>query len=269
MGAVKKFNKTSELNQLKHVTRQIEYPKNRDIDQNRTHLNYSLTPKRNITPFEYLKKRLSEIYVFNKKDINVMSGWIITMPKDLDESYEKAFFKATYDFLSSRYGGEKNVVSAEVHKDESGEPHMHFCFVPVTKNNPNKNMIKVIRYLQENPEENNTKVAKKLGIDRKTVRRYRKKTFEDIKMEKLSARSVINKKDLQSFHSDFQSYLDNLGIPAKIKTGVTKTQGGNLTVDQLKMQREYLIRRGDGLWDAIGNIDKTLEKEEIEIFLEK
>ena len=88
-------------------------------------------------------------------------------------------------------------------------------------------------------------------------------------MEKLSARSVINKKDLQSFHSDFQSYLDNLGIPAKIKTGVTKAQGGNLTVDQLKMQREYLIRRGDGLWDAIGNIDKTLEKEEIEIFLEK
>ena len=41
----------------------------------------------------------------------------------------KQFFELSYKFLSERYG-EKNVISAYVHKDET-TPHMHFLFIPI------------------------------------------------------------------------------------------------------------------------------------------
>lgn len=262
MGANKKFDKTEVVNQLRHVLREVKYPKNVDIDKTRTHLNYSLTPERDLSAYEYLKKRLSEVQVANKRGINLMSGWVITKPKELDDNFEEAFFKACYDFLSERYGGEKNVVSCEVHKDESGEPHMHFCFVPVAEYTPNENLVKVVEYMKENSHKNNTQASKELGIDRKTVRRYRNKTDADIKYEKLSAREVINKQDLITFHSDLQKYLDKLKIPAKVKTGVTKAQGGNITVEELKKQRNYIIEHQDKLTHLMEDIEvQSIEKE--------
>lgn len=192
------------------------------------------------TEYENAKVVINRLSIYKKQDINYMSGWVITKPKELAAIYEKDFFAACYEFMSERYGGEKNVISAEVHKDESGEPHMHFCFVPVAEYIPNENMIKVVRFLKENPELNNTQAAEELGIDRKTVRRYRNMRESDIKTERLSAREVLNKEELQTFHKDLQKFLDKKGIPANINSGITKEQGGNMTVEQLKMQREYL-----------------------------
>lgn len=242
MGAVKKFSKDAVTNQLRHVTRKIKYPRNVDIDKTRTHLNYSFTPERKISPRKYLKERLSQVHVRQNRNINYMSGWVITKPVDLPDRYEHEFFKACYDFMTDRYGGEKNVIAADVHKDESGEPHLHFCFVPVTQYVPPENMIRVIKYLKEHPDANNTHAAEALGISRKTIIRYRELTEEDIKYEKLSAREVLDKKELQTFHKDLQKYLDKLKIPANINSGITKAQGGNITVEQLKMQREHLRR---------------------------
>ena len=48
-------------------------------------------------------------------------------PKDT----RRQFFEDAYKFLSDRYGAE-NVISATVHMDER-TPHMHFNFVPVTR----------------------------------------------------------------------------------------------------------------------------------------
>lgn len=239
MGAVTKFDRSSMYNQLRHVAREIEYPKNRDIDPGRTHLNYSLTPERDISPKEYLKNRLSQLHITNEKEQNLMMGWVITKPKELDDIWEEEFFEACYEFLKDRYGGEQNVISAEVHKDESGEPHLHFCFIPVKKNTPNENMVKVIEYLAKHPEANNTQAGKALGVDRKTVRRYRKYSVNDIKSEKVTARDVVNPNDLRTFHDDLQNYLYMKGIPAKIKTGITKKNGGNKTVEEMKAERDY------------------------------
>jgi len=44
---------------------------------------------------------------------------------------QKQFFQDSYEYLKNRYG-EDNVISATVHLDET-TPHMHFNFVPVTK----------------------------------------------------------------------------------------------------------------------------------------
>ncbi|MDO4518296.1 MAG: plasmid recombination protein [Bacillota bacterium] len=263
MGANKKFGRQEVTNQLRHVLREIQYPKNTDIDPERTHLNYSLTPTRYQTPREYLKERLDELHVHNRSDRVILSGWVITKPQDLPEKDERAFFEACYEFLESRYGGEKNVIAAEVHKDESGEPHIHFLFTPVTVYRPPENMLKVIEFLKEHPEMNNTHAAEALGISRKTVRRYRDKTDADVKHEKLAAKDVINKEDLVTFHKDLQKFLDQRGIAANVNSGITKAQGGNMTVEQLKMQREHLLKNGIELELRLD--EKQYESHELEI----
>lgn len=103
---------------------------NQSIDNNRSHLNYNLAPQRDISQGEFIKQRCNEVYCLNRKDVNVMCSWVVTMPKDLPEHLEQDFFKETYKFLSERYGKE-NIISAWVHKDEV-TPHLHFSFVPVT-----------------------------------------------------------------------------------------------------------------------------------------
>lgn len=136
MAHCKKFSKAGCGHMFKHYERakdeQGEYVKfgNEDIDPTRTHLNYNLAPNRGMTQGEYVRQRCEEVYCLNRKDVNVMCSWVVTMPKDLDPAKTREFMQQTYNFLADRYG-EKNVVSAYVHMDEV-TPHMHFAFVPVT-----------------------------------------------------------------------------------------------------------------------------------------
>ena len=60
--------------------------------------------------------------------------------------------------------------------------------------------------------------------------------------EKICANDVLNKKELRNFHPDLQRHLKNDGIDAKVMTGITKAQGGNKTVDELKAERSINIQ---------------------------
>lgn len=107
---------------------------NKEIDTSRTYLNYNLAPKRDMSQYAYLKKRLEDVKCLNRKDVNVMCDWVVTMPQDLRYLHpekQEEFFKETYKFLADQYG-EQNVLSAYVHLDET-TPHMHFSFIPVVK----------------------------------------------------------------------------------------------------------------------------------------
>ncbi len=80
-----------------------------------------------------MNDRLREVHCLNRKDVKVCSDWVVTLPENLkgtSEKEQREFFEKTYEFLANRYGGEKNVLSANVHKDET-TPHMHFAFMPV------------------------------------------------------------------------------------------------------------------------------------------
>lgn len=137
----------------------------------------------------------------NRNDIKVMAGWVVTAPQNLDPKRYDDFFCSTYDFLENRYGKE-NVIQAIVHDDEGGQPHLHFCFVPVVE-------------------------------DPKHDEGY-----------KVCANEVLDRRELRNFHPDLQRYLDEHGLEdAHIMTGVTKQQGGNRTVAQLKAEREQEIKR--------------------------
>lgn len=64
-----------------------------------------------------------------RKDANVLSDWVITLPKDCPREYAPAFFQICVTAVQARYGKE-NVPGGFVHMDES-TPHVHIPVVPV------------------------------------------------------------------------------------------------------------------------------------------
>ena len=88
------------------------------IDESRTALNHNLAGIDQPLPqLDFLHKRLGEIKVMKRADVNVMCDWIVTAPKELSSEELPLFFNETYKFLNARYGKE-NVISAYVHMDK-------------------------------------------------------------------------------------------------------------------------------------------------------
>ena len=196
MASIQKFEASEVVNQIRHIERTIENPSNEDIDKEKINEDYLLSPDRGITSYDYYKQRLSELYVLKRPDINTACGWVITAPQELKKENEDAFFKSCYEFLNNRYG-EKNCISCTVHKDESGQPHMHYLFIPVVEDKKHKD-------------------------------------YDG----KVCAKQLITQRELRNFHPDLQRHLDNEGIEAKVMTGITKRQGRNISVKELKQNRE-------------------------------
>ena len=107
-----------------------------NIDPKLTQYNDNLAAGDQPLPqLDKIHQRLGEVPHKERKDLKVMVSWIVTAPKDLPEREHRQFFEAVYAFCRDRYGA-ANVISAYVHVDEpSAQPHMHFAFVPVTKDN--------------------------------------------------------------------------------------------------------------------------------------
>lgn len=150
-----------------HFDRKTTNHSNPDIDTERSHLNYDLRNNGDgLDTRSRMEKRLSEVYCMQRADVKPMAVWVLTLPEDLKEKSaeeQRAFFKVGYEFMKGRYGGEKNVLSANVHNDET-TPHMHFAFMPVV-------------------------------WDEKKQR------------EKVSAKQVLTRKELKTFHQDLDKFL--------------------------------------------------------------
>lgn len=195
MASVEKFTAGAVVNQLRHIERTIANPSNLDINPNKIELNYSLAPDRGMSSYDYFLARKSELYCYGRADVKVMAGWIVTAPKDLPADQHQAFFQSTHNFLINRYG-EANCIQSVVHHDESGQPHLHFCFIPTVPD------------------------SKHGG-------------------EKICANDVINPKELRNFHPALQRHLNADGFDINIQSGVTKAQGGNKSVWELKEERRH------------------------------
>lgn len=128
---VEKFKKNAVGHMLRHYSRMSMNFGNKDIDHLRSDFNYNLAPNRKMADITYYHNRLSQVKCQNRADVKTLCDWVITLPKeDFTEEQERKFFQSAYDFMAKRYG-EDNVISAWVHKDEAGQPHLHFCFIPV------------------------------------------------------------------------------------------------------------------------------------------
>ena len=212
MASVKKFTEAEVRNQIRHIERTIENPGNKDIDPGKIDLNYYLSPERDMTNYQYYKELKDAVYVYNRKDVKVLAGWIITQPQDLLPEDSDRFFNACYDFLNETYGGESGCISCVVHCDEAGEvPHMHYLFVPLAPNNKYK------------------PVPEGAPDDRKESEKYELK---------ICANDVLTRDHLISFHPRLQNAVSNAGLDCRVKTGVTRRRGGNRTVADLKAKHQ-------------------------------
>ena len=136
MAHYEKYTRGAVKGLLRHDARSEDLEKgvehvrsNENIDASRTGLNYNLAPKRDVSMGDFIKRRCFEARTLNRKDVNVMCSWVVTLPQNVRQEDEYKFFWAAYDFLSDKYG-EKNTVAAWGHKDET-TPHLHFCWVPI------------------------------------------------------------------------------------------------------------------------------------------
>lgn len=122
----------------RHNQRETSNHKNKDIDKDRTYLNYDLINKQRISYQEKIhnhidRKRKSSRAV--RKDAVLLNSFVVSSDKDffegIGEDETKRFFKVSTDFFKERYGDE-NVAFAQVHLDEK-TPHMHLGVIPITE----------------------------------------------------------------------------------------------------------------------------------------
>jgi len=217
MAHVKKFTKANMQGLSIHLDRKTLNHSNKDIDVERSHLNYDLCEKDGDT-LSRLQERLDEVYCLKRKDVKACCEWVVTLPENLSgipENEQREFFEKTYEFLANRYGGEKNVVSAKVHMDET-TPHMHFDFVPVV-------------------------------WDEKKQR------------EKVSAKEVLTRKELQSFHQDLDDFLKN-EIPGIYRGGILNDKTiGIEDVKDLKKYSEQIVEEKKKLEQGVQSLKKEIE----------
>ena len=64
-----------------------------------------------------------------RRDANVISDWVVTLPRDCPPEDARRFFETAVDVCRARYGAE-NVLGGFVHMDEA-TPHVHIPVVPV------------------------------------------------------------------------------------------------------------------------------------------
>lgn len=123
----------------RHNERRNKNYSNTDIDLSRSSENFHLKQTVCATyQQEFERIRLANdlkgnLRLQGEKQSNVMCEFIITSDKEffnrLGEERMKRFFADAYNFVTAKVG-EKYVVSAVVHMDES-TPHMHVTYIPV------------------------------------------------------------------------------------------------------------------------------------------
>ena len=120
----------------RHNERRNKNYSNKNIDKERSHLNYSM--KSPIYSYEKEFERIRKKYDLKgqiKKVSNIACEYIITSDKDffekIGEDETKRFFEVAYQFVCEYKNlGEQYILSAKVHMDEE-TPHLHLIFIPV------------------------------------------------------------------------------------------------------------------------------------------
>ena len=111
------------------------YISNPDIDQSRTSQNFHLmTPRWSYE--QEIRHRIRMAGCRVRKDSVKFVDTLVTVSPEFAQEHAAEmpeYFTRAFTFLKERVG-EENIISAVVHLDET-TPHMHLCFVPLTKDN--------------------------------------------------------------------------------------------------------------------------------------
>ncbi len=263
-GASEKIVKASEVTKSASESEYIKFG-NQDIDTSRTHLNYNLAEHQKMPQLEFIKQRTSEVHCLNRKDVNIMCSWVVTLPKEITHLGEQdVFFEETYKFLEERYGKE-NVISAYVHLDES-QPHMHFAFVPVV----------------EDKQKGYLKVSAKERVNRVDLQTFHKdlsKTLENVFGRDVGVLNQATKdknKSVEELKAETKEKIQELKAEAKeqIVQFENKAKAEILaTVDERKQQYDAEFKKFDKILEnketqvksEIFKLDKELQDKKSEV----
>lgn len=219
MAHITKFKLHSMGQIFAHINRsddQVRKYGNADIDTSRSYLNQDIIHG----DMTDLNARMSEVSHQNRKDLVACCGVVITLPAELhssDLASQNRFFNYCTNFIKEKFG-EKNVVYATIHHDET-TPHVHIGFVPVSK------------------------------IERKYRSKARK--GETYTQERISAKDVVTKSMLNSFHTELDAYItEKLGQKVSILTNNTKKN--NLSINELKQKT---IDRTNEVFERANSLD--------------
>lgn len=121
---------------FRHNERKNENYSNKNIDKEKSHLNYSLKDPR----YSYEKEfeRIRKEYNLKgqiKTVSNIACEYIITSDNEffnrIGEKETRRFFETAYKFICEYKNlGEQYILSAKIHNDED-TPHLHLVFLPV------------------------------------------------------------------------------------------------------------------------------------------
>ena len=111
-----------------------KYASNPDVDTSRSHLNFHLvTPQRKYRA--EAEKQIAAAGCRTRSDsVRVVEALVTASPeffKGKKKAEIKAYFTVALDFIQ-KHQSKDTIISAVGHRDEK-TPHMHLCFVPLTK----------------------------------------------------------------------------------------------------------------------------------------
>lgn len=207
MAHFEKFKGINAFHMIEHDTRENTYLKE-NIEPERSYLNYNLCDVEN--PKEYLKELIQmakNTGATIRNDTNFLVSLCLTLPENFprNEELQKQFFKAAVELIEKDFGY-KSIVSAWVHNDECLEnenfkykPHIHIKFAPIHKK----------------------------------IKKYKNGTEKEMYI--FNTNKCINRTYLRQFHDRLDKHIEEwIGFKTDVHTGITKEQGGNKEIEELK-----------------------------------
>ncbi|NFM58979.1 plasmid recombination protein, partial [Clostridium botulinum] len=203
---MKKMKKDNLFGLQKHNQRESENHNNKDIDKNKSDLNYDLVNENKINLSEKVFDLIEKIRESEKairKDAVLLDEFIISSDRDffknMNENEIKKFFETSKQFFAERYG-EENIISANVHLDET-TPHMHLDVCPLRNGRlQSKNIF--TRNELRNIQEELPKTLKNNGFE--IERGVKGSTQKHIDIQTLKAREEKKLKELKEKNKEIE-----------------------------------------------------------------
>lgn len=210
-----------------HNERKTDNHSNEDINKELTHLNYNLIECKSYK--KSIQKELEKRYKSDRKirvDAVLAVEVLFTSDneffKSLNTEQEKLYFEKSLEFLKD-FVGEKNVISATVHRDEK-TPHLHAVFTPITDDgrlhfksfiNGKNDMIKLqdnyYKYISKYfPELERGKSADKTQRKHLNVAEYKEVSNLESELKEKKAELVQVKESIEDKKTELQIAKNNL-----------------------------------------------------------
>lgn len=280
------YKKENLAGLYKHNERKNTNYSNKDINRSNSIKNYSIK-QCNTTYTNAIKQLQKENDLKGRiiKTTNVVCEFIITSDKEfferIGEKKTKRYFQTAYQFVANyQHLGEKYILSAKVHMDES-TPHLHLVFVPVVhtkdKNGTPINKIACSEYWKGKDsyrklQDNFYQYITSNGFD---LERGKSRNLEHLSAEKLkqitdyeNIKYELNQKQVKSLNTknnsvilqqnkELISYTNKLKLQLiKSFTAIKQSESLQQENIQLRHENEELKKENNSLKNYI---EKTFE----------